>query len=136
MAPLRRRGRVKLALVLCQRHRPAQLIERDPVRVRGDPLLQRLRSRGGAAGCLLIAGPHSPGLRAESLPARTRSLSDHLPRPWLFPLTVFAATWVLIVATWNIAGGQVVLAPFALLDTQTQAALDTEAADVTRFLGG
>jgi winged helix DNA-binding protein len=40
------------------------------------------------------------------------------------------------VATWNIASGQVVLAPFALLDTQTQAALDTEAADVTRFLGG
>jgi Winged helix DNA-binding domain len=40
------------------------------------------------------------------------------------------------VATWNIAGGQVVLTPFALLDTQTQAALDTEAADVTRFLGG
>jgi Winged helix DNA-binding domain len=40
------------------------------------------------------------------------------------------------VATWNIAGGQVVLAPFALLDTQTQTALDTEAADVTRFLGG
>jgi len=40
------------------------------------------------------------------------------------------------VATWNIAAGRVVLAPFALLDTQTQAALDTEAADVTRFLGG
>jgi hypothetical protein len=40
------------------------------------------------------------------------------------------------VATWTIAGGKVVLAPFALLDTQTQAPLDTEAADVTRFLGG
>ena len=40
------------------------------------------------------------------------------------------------VATWNIAGGQVVLAPFARLDTQTQTALGTEAADVTRFLGG
>jgi len=40
------------------------------------------------------------------------------------------------VATWNIAGSQVVLAPFAPLDTQTQAALDTDAADVTRFLGG
>jgi hypothetical protein len=40
------------------------------------------------------------------------------------------------VATWTIASGQVVLAPFARLDTQTQAALDTEAADVTRFLGG
>ena len=40
------------------------------------------------------------------------------------------------VATWTIAGGQVVLAPFAPLDTQTQTALDTGAADVTRFLGG
>jgi Winged helix DNA-binding domain len=39
------------------------------------------------------------------------------------------------VATWSIAGGQVVLAPFALLDAGTQAALDTDAADVTRFLG-
>jgi len=40
------------------------------------------------------------------------------------------------VATWNIARGQVVLAPFAPLDTQTQAALAADAADVTRFLGG
>ena len=31
---------------------------------------------------------------------------------------------------------QVVLAPFALLDAGTRAALDTDAADVTRFLGG
>ena len=40
------------------------------------------------------------------------------------------------VATWNIAGGQVVLAPFAPLDAATRAALNTDAADVTRFLGG
>ena len=40
------------------------------------------------------------------------------------------------VATWTIAGGQVQLAPFAELDPQTQAALDTDAADVTRFLSG
>jgi Winged helix DNA-binding domain len=40
------------------------------------------------------------------------------------------------VATWTITGGQVVLAPFAVLDADTQAALDTDAADVTRFLGG
>jgi hypothetical protein len=40
------------------------------------------------------------------------------------------------VATWTITGGRVVLAPFADLDVQTQAALDTDAADVTRFLGG
>jgi len=37
------------------------------------------------------------------------------------------------VATWNIAGGQVVLAPFAPLDAATRAALT---ADVTRLLGG
>ena len=39
------------------------------------------------------------------------------------------------VATWNIAGGQVVLAPFAPLDTQTKAALAADAAAVMRFLG-
>jgi hypothetical protein len=36
-------------------------------------------------------------------------------------------------ATWNIARGQVVLAP---LDAEIRAALTTDAADVTRFLGG
>ena len=40
------------------------------------------------------------------------------------------------VATWTVAGGQVALAPFAPLDAETRAALDTDAADVTRFLGG
>ena len=40
------------------------------------------------------------------------------------------------VATWSIARGQVVLAPFAPLDAKTRAALDADAADVTRFLGG
>jgi DNA glycosylase AlkZ-like len=39
------------------------------------------------------------------------------------------------VATWNIVGGQVVLAPFAPLDTGTQAALAADAAAVMRFLG-
>ena len=39
------------------------------------------------------------------------------------------------VATWNIAGGQVVLAPFAPLAAQTQAALAADAAAVMRFLG-
>jgi Winged helix DNA-binding domain len=39
------------------------------------------------------------------------------------------------VATWTIKDGQVVLAPFAELDPETHAALDTDAADVTRFLG-
>ena len=40
------------------------------------------------------------------------------------------------VATWNITRGQVELAPFSPLDAETRAALDTDAADVTRFLGG
>jgi len=39
------------------------------------------------------------------------------------------------VATWNITRGQVELAPFSPLDAGTRAALDTDAADVTRFLG-
>ena len=38
------------------------------------------------------------------------------------------------VATWTIVGGQIALAPFAELDPETRAALDTDAADVTRFL--
>jgi hypothetical protein len=29
-----------------------------------------------------------------------RTFSDRLPRPWLFPLLVFAATWAAIVITW------------------------------------
>jgi hypothetical protein len=40
------------------------------------------------------------------------------------------------VATWTITGDRVVLAPFSALDAGTRAALDTDAADVTRFLGG
>jgi hypothetical protein len=39
------------------------------------------------------------------------------------------------VATWTITGGQVVLTPFAELGAETRAALDADAADVTRFLG-
>jgi hypothetical protein len=39
------------------------------------------------------------------------------------------------MATWTITGGQVVLAPFTALDAETRAALDTDAADVKRFLG-
>ena len=40
------------------------------------------------------------------------------------------------VATWTIARGQVMLAPFAPLDAQTRAALNANAGDVTRFLAG
>jgi hypothetical protein len=38
------------------------------------------------------------------------------------------------VATWTFAGGQVTLAPFAPLPQETEAALETDATDVTRFL--
>jgi Gpi18-like mannosyltransferase len=31
------------------------------------------------------------------------ALSDRLPRAWLFPLLVFAATWALILVTWHVA---------------------------------
>jgi hypothetical protein len=30
------------------------------------------------------------------------SASDRLPRPWLFPLLVFAAAWILIFASWTV----------------------------------
>jgi hypothetical protein len=40
------------------------------------------------------------------------------------------------VATWTITGGQVTLAPFGELDPETRAALEADAAAVTRFLGG
>jgi hypothetical protein len=32
--------------------------------------------------------------------AGRQALSDRLPHPWIFPLLVFAATWLLILATW------------------------------------
>ena len=32
-----------------------------------------------------------------------RALSDRLPRPWLFPLLIFAVTWALIAVTWKVA---------------------------------
>ena len=40
------------------------------------------------------------------------------------------------VATWTLTGGRVVLTPFTPLGAETVAALDTDAADVTRFLAG
>jgi hypothetical protein len=39
----------------------------------------------------------------EGRPPDRPSLSDRLPQAWLFPLLVFAATWVLILATWTIS---------------------------------
>src|SRR5260370_28442948 len=32
-----------------------------------------------------------------------RTLSDRLPRPWMFPLLVFAAAWIVILASWQFA---------------------------------
>jgi len=36
-------------------------------------------------------------------PADRKALSDRLPRAWMFPLLAFAAAWVLILTTWNVA---------------------------------
>ena len=38
---------------------------------------------------------------AEPRPPGRPALSDRLPRAWLFPLLVFALTWVVILATWS-----------------------------------
>src|SRR5262249_5143916 len=56
-----------LLLALVQRQRPANLIARDPVRVGGDPVLQRLRRRGGPTVCLLVACHQPPGLPEAEL---------------------------------------------------------------------
>ena len=45
----------------------------------------------------------APSLRTVSGRGAGAALSDRLPRRWLLPLLAFAATWVLIVATWLIA---------------------------------
>src|SRR5215472_13490535 len=49
-------------------------------------------------------GPLRQTLPVAREPARQRrpTLSDHLPRPWMFPLLVFGAAWALIVATWTV----------------------------------
>jgi dolichyl-phosphate-mannose-protein mannosyltransferase len=41
--------------------------------------------------------PYNGQHRADTGP---RALSDRLPWPWLFPVIVFAGTWVLILAAW------------------------------------
>jgi len=48
------------------------------------------------------APPKATGLvtRPPQPPRTGRALSDRLPRPWLFPLAVFAAVWLVILATW------------------------------------
>jgi hypothetical protein len=42
----------------------------------------------------------SPGSDPGQPTRQPRALSDRLPRPWLFPLAVFAVVWVLILVTW------------------------------------
>jgi hypothetical protein len=46
------------------------------------------------------AGPGLSGGGGD--PSDRPSLSERLPRPWLFPPLVFAATWLLILATWYV----------------------------------
>jgi hypothetical protein len=50
------------------------------------------------AGSTTGAGPGLSG--AGPGPPERPSVSERLPRPWLFPLLVFAGTWLLILATW------------------------------------
>jgi hypothetical protein len=42
------------------------------------------------------------GTASTSTAPQRRTFSDLLPRPWLFPLLAFAATWILILATWRV----------------------------------
>jgi hypothetical protein len=117
-------------------------------------------ARLGLAGCGaaqrpdgLAELPAAPGRTAPALPPpRLLGAFDPLLLGWTSrdPITgphrhivttnglfrPFALADGRAVATWTITGGRVVLAPFADLDARTQAALDTDAADVTRFLGG
>jgi hypothetical protein len=51
-----------------------------------------------AAASSQRAGPRAPST-AQGAPDRP-TLSDWLPRAWLFPLLVFAAAWALTVGTW------------------------------------
>jgi hypothetical protein len=44
-----------------------------------------------------------PALDGAGLDSGRKALSERLPRPCLFPLAVFAATWVMTVASWSIA---------------------------------
>jgi len=92
---------------------PRRVAAAPPPRLLGafDPLLLGWASRDA------ITGPH-----------RRIVTVNGLFRP-------FALADGRAVATWTINDGEVVLAPFAELDPETRAALDTDAADVTRFLG-
>jgi hypothetical protein len=112
--------------------------------------LARCGAVPGADGLAALPGPESG--TAVLPPPRLLGAFDPLLLGWASrdPITgphkhivtvnglfrPFALAGGRAVATWTIVGGQVQLAPFAELDPQTQAALDTDAADVTRFLSG
>lgn len=57
---------------------------------------------GAEPGAATGAEPGATRARQSGAPGRP-TLSDRLPRPWLFPLLVFAGTWVVILATWYIS---------------------------------
>jgi hypothetical protein len=62
-------------------------------------------SPSGFPGGLAFPGQIPPGSGEDAEPGQPGppqrpALSDRLPRWWLFPLLVFAATWVLILAVW------------------------------------
>ena len=56
-----------------------------------------------AAGTSPDRAPSRSGDQELGPSPRRSALSDRLPRAWLFPLLVFAATWLLILATWYIS---------------------------------
>jgi Winged helix DNA-binding domain len=115
-------------------------------------------ARLGLAQCGAVQRPD--GL--AELPARPRRTAAALPPPRLLgafdplllgwqsrdPITAphrkivtvnglfrpFALVNGRAAAAWTIKGGHITLAPFAELDPETRAALETDAADVTRFL--
>jgi Winged helix DNA-binding domain len=136
-------------------HAPAA--DRDLARWAGIGLGE---ARLGLAGCGAVQ--RTDGL--AQLPAGPPSAAGDFPRPMLLgafdPLLLgwvsrdpivgphrhivtvnglfrpFALADGRAVATWSIARGEVLLSPFAPLNTPTHEALKTDAADVTRFLGG
>jgi hypothetical protein len=96
--------------------------------------------------------PASPGREAAALPPpRLLGAFDPLLLGWVSRdpvvgphkqiVTVnglfrpFALADGQAVATWTFTGGRVKLNPFGVLDAETRAELQTDAADVTRFLG-
>ena len=73
--------------------------------------MARAEQPDATAGGLLPAQPDVTagtggelgGAKGDAAFLRDRSLSDRLPTPWLFPILVFAVTWGLILAAWQVA---------------------------------